>query len=140
LNRLDQPSAVSAQPHPLPGRVVAAYSVLTLPTATALGLPITVYLPHSMQTRWAWDWPWSVSPMPQIPFEKAVTAILQRALVADISIAFAIGVAGSYIFLATWVFVLPEFACLVLLAFFVSGLVFMPSWMRLSYRLGNTAR
>lgn len=107
------------------------YLVILLPIATFLAV---TFVPERPAIR-----------APKIPFNRAITAILQnkplrRVLVADISIAFAIGVAGStYIFLATWVFVLPRYASAVLLAFFVSGLVFMPLWMRLSYQLGKHA-
>lgn len=107
------------------------YLLILLPIATILAVTFVPERP--------------AIPMPTIPFKRAVAAIVQnkplrRVLVADISIAFAIGVAGStYIFLATWVFVLPEYASLVLLAFFVSGLVFMPLWMKLSYRFGKHA-
>ena len=78
-----------------------------------------------------------------IPLGKALTTMLQnqplrRVLLADISIAFAIAVSGStYIFLATWVFEQAIYASLVLLAFFVSGLLAMPLWMKLSYRLSK---
>jgi len=107
------------------------YLIILLPIATFLAVK---FVPEKPAT-----------PTPEIPFKKAISAIvanrpLRRILAADISIAFAIGVAGStYIFLATWIFVVPQYASLVLLAFFVSGLVFMPLWMRLSYRLGKHA-
>ena len=78
-----------------------------------------------------------------IPLGRALKTMLQnqplrRVLLADISISFAIAVSGStYIFLATWVFEQAVYASLVLLAFFVSGLLAMPLWMKLSYRLSK---
>lgn len=78
-----------------------------------------------------------------IPLGRALKTMLQnqplrRVLLADISIAFAIAVSGStYIFLASWVFEQERYASLILLAFFVSGLLAMPLWMKLSYRLSK---
>lgn len=80
-----------------------------------------------------------------IPIGKAIIAILKnqplrRVLIADISIAFAIGVAGStYIFLATWVFNQAQYASLILLSYFLAGLASMPIWMALAYRVSKHA-
>lgn len=78
-----------------------------------------------------------------VPFKKAFSAMFQypslgRLLVADLAIAFGKGIgASSYIFLATWVFELSSYASLILLTYFLSGLVAMPIWMKLAYKIGK---
>lgn len=68
----------------------------------------------------------------------STNSALRRCLVADFSCALATGITGStYIFLAVWVFEVPNHASLILLVYFMAGLAIVPLWMRLSYRYGK---
>ncbi len=107
------------------------YLLLLLPLATLVCVIVVPERPHLAADR------------TKLPTKIAIKSILQnsplrRLLLADLSIAFATGATGStYIFVVTWVFDNAENASLILLAYFASGLVAMPLWMRLSYKLGK---
>lgn len=65
---------------------------------------------------------------------------LWRVLVADLTSGFGTGVAGAlYIFIAAYVFELPEQASLALLFYFLAGFLAMPLWLKLAYRVGKDA-
>lgn len=65
---------------------------------------------------------------------------LWRVLIADLTSGFGTGVAGAlYIFVASYVFELPEQASLALLFYFLAGFVAMPLWLKLAYRVGKDA-
>ncbi len=63
---------------------------------------------------------------------------LLRLLIADLTTGFASTASGSlYIFVAAYVFELPEHASLALLFYFVSSFLAMPLWLKLAYRFGK---
>lgn len=64
--------------------------------------------------------------------------ILWRLLAADLTSGYGTGVAGAlYIFVAAYVFRLPEHASIALLFYFLAGFGAMPLWLRLAYRVGK---
>lgn len=87
--------------------------------------------------------PFKIEDEVHVPLKEAVRAVLmnvplRRLLVADFAVSFGIGATGStYLFLVTWVFGQSENASIILLTYFVSGLLAMPLWMKLAYRLGK---
>ncbi len=63
---------------------------------------------------------------------------LWRLLCADLASGFGSTASGSlYILFATHIFQLPSHASLVLLLYFVAGLLAMPLWLKAAYRLGK---
>ncbi|MAT83080.1 MAG: MFS transporter [Gammaproteobacteria bacterium] len=65
-------------------------------------------------------------------------AILWRLLAADLTSGFGTGVAGAmYIFVASYVFLLPSHASIALLFYFLAGFLAMPLWLKLAYRVGK---
>ncbi len=63
---------------------------------------------------------------------------LWRLIVGEFFSNFAYGVAGAlYILFATWSYELPQHTTYVLFAFFVSGFLSLPLWVRLAYRIGK---
>lgn len=63
---------------------------------------------------------------------------LRLLLIADFTASLAFGaVASTYIFIAKWIFELEDKASLMLLLYFLSGLLAIPLWIRVSYRLGK---
>ena len=63
---------------------------------------------------------------------------LRKVLAVDMLTGLGTGITGAlYIFVATYVFELGQYASLILLAYFAAGFVFMPAWMFLSYRIGK---
>jgi Na+/melibiose symporter-like transporter len=66
--------------------------------------------------------------------------ILWRLLAADLTSGFGTGVAGAlYIFVATYVFLLPSHASIALLFYFLAAFLAMPLWLKLAYRVGKDA-
>ncbi len=64
--------------------------------------------------------------------------ILWRLLAADLTSGFGTGVAGAmYIFVASYVFLLPSHASIALLFYFLAGFLAMPLWLKLAYRVGK---
>lgn len=64
--------------------------------------------------------------------------LLWRVLAADLTSGFGTGMAGAlYIFVASYVFELPEHASLALLFYFLAGFLAMPLWLKLAYRVGK---
>lgn len=63
---------------------------------------------------------------------------LRLLLIADFTASLAFGaVASTYIFIATWIFDMADKASLMLLLYFLSGLLAIPLWIRISYRIGK---
>ena len=64
--------------------------------------------------------------------------LLWRLLGADLMSGFGTGVAGAlYIFVATYVFELPEHASIALLFYFLASFLAMPMWIRMALTLGK---
>ena len=61
-----------------------------------------------------------------------------RLLLSDFMVGFGTAVSGAlYIFMATFVFKLPEHASIALLFYFLASFLAMPMWLRLAYRFGK---
>ena len=97
-------------------------------------LPITVAIA-------VWNVPEHPMPdPPQIGWRRATSIVFQnklllRVLLADLLIGIAPGISGSlYIFFVSYVMELPQWASLMLLAYFVASFCGIPAWIRFSYR------
>ena len=82
-------------------------------------------------------------PKSSIPWREAlrlllVNRLMWRILISDLASGFGIAVSGAlYLFVATAYFNLPAQASMALLFFFLAGLICMPLWMKLAYRIGK---
>ncbi|MBD3647050.1 MAG: MFS transporter [Pseudomonadales bacterium] len=82
-------------------------------------------------------------PRNPIEWRKAISlllrnTVLRRLLLADMLSGLGTGVTGSlHIFLASFVFALPQYASGALLAYFVAGFFGMPLWLRLAWQVGK---
>ncbi len=64
--------------------------------------------------------------------------LLQRVLVADLLVGVAPGITGAlYIFFASYVMGLPNWASLLLLVYFVAGFIGIPFWIRIAHSQGK---
>ncbi|CDN10857.1 MAG: MFS transporter [Richelia sp.] len=77
---------------------------------------------------------------PQLGWRRATSIVFQkklllRVLLANLLIGIAPGITGSlYIFFVSYVMELPQWASLMLLAYFVASFCGIPAWIRFSYR------
>ena len=101
---------------------------------TIVLLPITVAIAVSQVPEYP------VPNQPQIGWRRATSIVLKnkllmRLLLADLLTGIAPGITGSlYIFFVSYVLDLPQWASLMLLAYFVASFCGIPGWIRLSYR------